>query len=54
MDEIEQEEKEKAERKKLNKEFEMFIRAVEAIGNNAITFEQPYRDLGFYGTPNRS
>lgn len=32
----------------------MFTKAVEAIGNHSISFEQPYRDLGFYGTPNRS
>ena len=54
LDEIEQEEREKAERKKLNKEFEMFAKAVEAIAKETIVFEQPYRQLGFYGTPNRS
>lgn len=41
-------------RKRLNKEFEVFCKAVEGIAQDKIIFESPYRELGFYGTPNRS
>ena len=51
---MEQEEREKAMRKRLNKEFELFTKAVENISQNQMAFESPYRDLGFYGTPHRS
>ena len=51
---MEQEEREKAQRRRLNKEFELFTKAVEAQARNKIAFETPYRELGFYGTPNRS
>jgi len=53
-EEMEQEEREKAQRRRLNKEFELFTKAVEAQARNKIAFETPYRELGFYGTPNRS
>lgn len=53
-DEIEQEEREKAQRKKLNIEFEQFVKTVEQMAKDKITFDIPYRQLGFYGTPFRS
>lgn len=54
MDEIEQEEREKAQRKKLNLEFEQFVKTIEQMTKEKITFDIPYRDLGFHGTPYRS
>ena len=51
---MEEEEREKGMRKRLNKEFEYFCKAVETCSNKTITFESPYRELGFYGTPYRS
>eukprot|EP01016_Furgasonia_blochmanni_P014892 TRINITY_DN1794_c0_g1_i3.p1 TRINITY_DN1794_c0_g1~~TRINITY_DN1794_c0_g1_i3.p1 ORF type:complete len:584 (-),score=203.87 TRINITY_DN1794_c0_g1_i3:211-1962(-) len=54
MDEYEQEEKERALRKKLNQEFEQFVRAIEQTAKDQVQFDIPYRELGFYGSPNRS
>eukprot|EP00331_Platyophrya_macrostoma_P013437 CAMPEP_0176433956 /NCGR_PEP_ID=MMETSP0127-20121128/16370_1 /TAXON_ID=938130 /ORGANISM="Platyophrya macrostoma, Strain WH" /LENGTH=741 /DNA_ID=CAMNT_0017816561 /DNA_START=55 /DNA_END=2280 /DNA_ORIENTATION=- len=53
-DEWEQEERERAQRKKLNEEFEAFIRNVENAAKNLIEFDVPYRDLGFQGAPFKS
>jgi len=53
-EEMEEEEREKAMRRRLNKEFELFCRAVEQCSNDQVKFESPYRELGFYGTPHRS
>ena len=53
-DEIEQEEREKAQRRKLNNEFESFTKAVEAATPNAIEFEKPWRELSFQGAPFKS
>ena len=41
-------------RKKLNLAFKSFIEKVETITNNQISFEKPFKDLGFHGTPFRS
>ena len=41
-------------KERLNKEFELFTKAVEAQAKEKVIFEKPYRELGFYGTPNRS
>lgn len=41
-------------RKKLNLAFKSFIEKVESLTNNTISFEKPFRDLGFFGTPYRS
>ncbi len=54
VDEIEQEEREKAQRKKLNLEFEQFVKTVEEMAKDKISFDIPYRQLGFHGTPFRS
>jgi nucleosome binding factor SPN SPT16 subunit len=53
-DEIEAEEREKAQRKKLNEEFEAFTRAVESAARDQIEFDIPYRDLGFQGAPSKA
>lgn len=53
-DEIEQERKERAQRKKLNEEFRMFCRAVENAAKGQIEFEEPYRELGFQGAPSKA
>nr|pir 138K protein - Tetrahymena thermophila [Tetrahymena thermophila]AAS65456.1 p138 [Tetrahymena thermophila] len=53
-DEIEEEQMEKARRKKLNKDFEAFYKEVENQLGDKIKFEVPYANLGFYGSPSRS
>ena len=45
---------EKEMRRKLNLAFKSFIEKVEGISNNQISFEKPFRDLAFFGTPHRS
>jgi nucleosome binding factor SPN SPT16 subunit len=51
-DEIEDEERERELRNKLNDEFQKFVRKVEEA--SGLDFDIPYRDLGFYGVPHRS
>ena len=41
-------------RRKLNLAFKSFIEKVETLTNNQVSFEKPFRDLGFNGTPYRS
>lgn len=41
-------------RRKLNMAFKSFIEKVEGMTNNQISFEKPFRELGFQGTPFRS
>lgn len=41
-------------RRKLNMAFKNFIEKVEAMTNHSISFEKPFRDLAFNGTPYRS
>lgn len=48
------EQAEREMRRKLNSAFKSFIEKVEAMTNNQISFEKPFRDLGFNGTPFRS
>lgn len=50
-DEIEDEERERELRNKLNDEFQKFVRKVEEA--SGLDFDIPYRDLGFYGVPHR-
>jgi len=38
-------------KEKLNKEFKNFAEAVQALSNESIDFDIPYRELGFYGVP---
>lgn len=58
VDEIENEKAERATRRKLNNMFHAFCKKVEDIvshdrGSSFSEFEQPVRDSGFYGTPQR-
>ncbi len=53
-DEYDQEEKERAQRKKLNEEFLSFTRTVEAAAGDQIEFDKPYRELSFQGAPFKS
>jgi nucleosome binding factor SPN SPT16 subunit len=41
-------------RKKLNLAFKSFIEKVETMTNNQVSFEKPFRELAFFGTPHRS
>jgi nucleosome binding factor SPN SPT16 subunit len=41
-------------RKKLNLAFKSFIEKVETMSNNQVSFEKPFRELAFNGTPHRS
>lgn len=53
-DELDEENRERQLRAKLNHTFKEFCKKVEATaehGQSAITFDVPYRELGFQGTP---
>jgi nucleosome binding factor SPN SPT16 subunit len=52
MDELEQENRERQLRAKLNSEFKRFAEQVEQLSK--IEFDIPYRELGFYGVPQKS
>ena len=54
VDEIQQEQRERKFREKLNRDFKSFVESVQAVSNDSIEFDIPYRDLGFYGVPNKS
>ena len=54
LDEIQAEQRERKFKEKLNKEFKNFIESVQAISNETIDFDIPYRELGFYGVPAKS
>ena len=41
-------------RRKLNSAFKSFIEKVESLTNSQVSFEKPFRELGFHGTPHRS
>lgn len=49
LDEIQAEQRERKFKEKLNKEFKNFVESVQAISNETIDFDIPYRELGFYG-----
>jgi nucleosome binding factor SPN SPT16 subunit len=53
-DDLIAEQAEKEMRKKLNMAFKAFIEKVEGLTNGQVSFEKPFRDLGFHGTPHRS
>lgn len=53
-DDLIAEQSEKEMRRKLNMAFKSFIEKVESLTNHQISFEKPFRDLGFNGTPFRS
>lgn len=53
-DDLIAEQAEREMRKKLNLAFKSFIEKVEGLTNSQVSFEKPFRDLGFNGTPNRS
>lgn len=55
-DEMDDEQRERQLRKKLNVAFKEFARKVESTAkkyDHDLEFDVPYRDLGFYGTPHR-
>eukprot|EP00814_Leptocylindrus_danicus_P000428 CAMPEP_0116039816 /NCGR_PEP_ID=MMETSP0321-20121206/23886_1 /TAXON_ID=163516 /ORGANISM="Leptocylindrus danicus var. danicus, Strain B650" /LENGTH=1054 /DNA_ID=CAMNT_0003519307 /DNA_START=38 /DNA_END=3202 /DNA_ORIENTATION=+ len=55
-DEMDDEQRERQLRKKLNMAFKEFARKVESTAkkyDHDLEFDVPYRDLGFYGTPHR-
>ena len=54
IDEIQQEQRERKFREKLNRDFKSFVESVQAVSNDAIEFDIPYRELGFHGVPNKS
>jgi nucleosome binding factor SPN SPT16 subunit len=51
-DELEEEQRERQMRQRLNTEFQNFVKKVEELAN--MEFDMPYRDLGFHGVPHRS
>jgi nucleosome binding factor SPN SPT16 subunit len=56
-DEMDDEQRERQLRKRLNQAFKEFCKKVDAVakknGYSSFEFEIPYRDLGFTGTPNK-
>jgi nucleosome binding factor SPN SPT16 subunit len=56
-DEMDDEQRERQLRKRLNLAFKEFCKKVDAVAKNngytSLEFEIPYRDLGFTGTPNK-
>ena len=58
LDELEQEERERAMKKKLNAKFNAFAKLIEAQSekgkNISIQFDIPFDDLSFFGCPHKS
>lgn len=54
LDEIQAEQRERKFKEKLNKEFKNFVESVQAISNETVEFDIPYRELGFFGVPFKS
>lgn len=54
FDEQEQDELDKQQREKLNKEFSHFVDVVETFTKNRVTFDVPYKNLGFTGSPSNN
>ena len=54
LDEMQAEQRERKFKEKLNKEFKNFVESVQAISNETVDFDIPYKDLGFYGVPYKS
>lgn len=57
MDELEQEERERQQKIKLNNRFNNFVKLIEQVadkGRFKIEFDIPFEDLDFYGCPNKS
>ncbi|GMI35190.1 hypothetical protein TeGR_g3113, partial [Tetraparma gracilis] len=55
-DEMDDEQRQRQLRKKLNEAFKEFCKKVETVSKrfgNGVEFDIPYRDLGFNGTPNK-
>ena len=52
-DELEEEQRERAMRVRMNQEFQNFVKKIEEQAKD-LEFDIPYRDLGFYGVPNKS
>jgi len=53
IDEIEEEQRERENRHRLNKLFFKFTKEVEAKANEELEFDMPYRELGFEGAPDK-
>jgi nucleosome binding factor SPN SPT16 subunit len=53
FDGIEEEQRERELLNRINKEFQNFVRKVDELTDN-VEFDLPYRELGFYGTPNKT
>ncbi|GAM27039.1 hypothetical protein SAMD00019534_102140 [Acytostelium subglobosum LB1] len=51
-DEMDEEVREREFKKKLNNEYQAFVKRVEEIVPGGFEFDIPYRDLAFYGVPN--
>jgi nucleosome binding factor SPN SPT16 subunit len=49
-DELEEEQRERQMRNRMNKEFQIFVKRIEEQAKD-LEFEIPYRELGFYGVP---
>ncbi len=57
MDELEQEERERQQKIKLNNKFSSFVKLIEQVsdkGRYKIEFDIPFEDLDFYGCPHKS
>lgn len=54
LDEIQQEQRERKYKEKLNHDFKHFVEAVQSVSSEELEFDIPYRELGFSGVPNKS
>mmetsp|Transcript_26121 Transcript_26121/g.46438 ORF Transcript_26121/g.46438 Transcript_26121/m.46438 type:complete len:816 (+) Transcript_26121:4504-6951(+) len=54
LDEIQQEQRERKYKEKLNHDFKHFVEAVQSVSNEELEFDIPYRELGFSGVPHKS
>lgn len=53
-DDLASEQAEREMRQKLKAAFKLFCDKVETMTNNSVEFDTPFRELSFYGVPNRS
>ena len=53
-DDLASEQAEREMRQKLKAAFKLFCDKVEQMTNQAVEFDTPFRDLAFFGVPNRS
>jgi nucleosome binding factor SPN SPT16 subunit len=54
QDELEEEQRERQRRNVLNGQFSQFVKKMEAFKPDVLSFDIPFRELGFFGVPSRN